>query len=100
MTLDEAIKHARDTAENRTDLCDECRDEHRQLAEWLEQLERLKTDEACAMPDYKTMYEDVVKLAEYWKQESQRQAYEIAHLRAVKHTVEAFLGRKIGDDGT
>ena len=41
MTLEEAIKHARDTAENRTDLCDECRAEHKQLAEWLEQLVKL-----------------------------------------------------------
>ena len=41
MTLEEAIKHARDTTENRTDLCDECRAEHKQLAEWLEQLVKL-----------------------------------------------------------
>jgi type II secretory pathway component PulL len=100
MTLEEAIKHARDTAENRTDLCDECRDEHKQLAEWLEELKQLKTDEACVMPDYKTMYEEAAKQAEYWKQEAQRQTYEAVYLRAVKQTAEAFLGRKIGDDGT
>ena len=100
MTLNEAIKHAREVAENRTDLCEECRAEHEQLAEWLDELKRLKTDEACVMPDYKSMYEEAAKLAEYWKQEAQRQAYEVAYLRAVKQTAEAFLGRKIGDDGT
>ena len=100
MTLEEAIKHARDTAENRTDLCEECRAEHEQLAEWLEELRRLKSDEACVMPDYKGMYEEAAKQAEYWEQESQRQAYEVVYLRGVKQTTEAFLGRKIGDDGT
>ena len=44
MTLEEAIKHARDTAENRTDLCEECRAEHEQLAEWLEELVRLREE--------------------------------------------------------
>lgn len=37
MTLDEAIQHAWDAFE-RKDLCKECRDEHRQLALWLEEL--------------------------------------------------------------
>ena len=38
LSIDEAIAHAREVANTRTDLCDECRAEHRQLAEWLEQL--------------------------------------------------------------
>ena len=102
MTLEEAIKHAREVAESRTDLCDECRAEHEQLAEWLEELRRLESgeNEACVMPDYKTMYEEAAKQAEYWKQEAQRQTYDVVYLRAVKQTAEAFLGRKIGDDGT
>lgn len=38
MTLEEAIHHARMTAETREDLCEECRKEHLQLADWLEEL--------------------------------------------------------------
>ena len=38
MTLDEAIDHAREVA----DGCGECADEHRQLAEWLEELGELR----------------------------------------------------------
>ena len=38
MALEEAILHARETAETRTDLCDKCRKEHEQLALWLEEL--------------------------------------------------------------
>lgn len=37
MTIDEAIEHAREASE-REDLCDGCREEHQQLAEWLEEL--------------------------------------------------------------
>ena len=46
MTLDEAIKHAREVAEQRTDLCDECRMEHAQLAEWLEELKIRRAKDA------------------------------------------------------
>lgn len=45
MTLDEAIKHAKEKAdENRkyTKECKECAEEHEQLAEWLEELNILK----------------------------------------------------------
>ena len=57
MTLDEAILHAREVAEinrkqykncpsDRTDIrhqtCEECAEEHEQLAEWLEELKFLK----------------------------------------------------------
>jgi hypothetical protein len=41
MTLDEAIEHAELVANN----CEsECSDEHRQLAEWLRELQELKTE--------------------------------------------------------
>ena len=42
MTLDEAIQHAREVYETRNDMCLECRQEHLQLAEWLEELKSLK----------------------------------------------------------
>ena len=49
MTLDEAIKHAEEVAEEHTkyniyggfESCDECAEEHRQLAEWLKDYKRL-----------------------------------------------------------
>lgn len=42
MTLDEAIQHAQETADARTDLCAECRAEHQQLADWLRELKDLR----------------------------------------------------------
>ena len=42
MTIDEAIAHAQETADTRTDLCDECRKEHGQLAQWLTELRDLR----------------------------------------------------------
>lgn len=42
MTLEEAIKHARDVAENNSGACEECIQEHKQLAEWLEELKHLR----------------------------------------------------------
>ena len=39
MTLDEAIKHARDKAnEQKCHSCKKCAEEHEQLADWLEEL--------------------------------------------------------------
>lgn len=52
----------------------------------------------CVKLDYKHMYEEAAKQAEYWKQEFQRCSAEFMYLRAVKHTAEAFLGRKIGEE--
>lgn len=44
MTIEEAIAHAQETANTRADLCDKCRDEHRQLAEWLTELKLFRAD--------------------------------------------------------
>lgn len=41
MTLDEAITHAEWCADN---SCGECADDHRQLAEWLRELRRARTE--------------------------------------------------------
>ena len=43
MTLDEAIEYAEWCAED-GETCDECAEEHRQLAEWLRELKRLRTE--------------------------------------------------------
>ena len=55
MTLDEAIKHCEEVAEkycekveeglNADDFCDSCASEHRQLAEWLKELKRLREEQ-------------------------------------------------------
>ena len=45
MTLDEAIIHAKELSENQS-VCNDCREEHKQLAEWLEELKRNK-DKEC-----------------------------------------------------
>lgn len=50
MTLDEAIDHAREVA----DGCGKCADEHRQLAEWLEELKELC--EGNAMTNYEKLF--------------------------------------------
>lgn len=42
MTLDEAIAHARDISE--TAECEQCRADHRQLAEWLEELKERRME--------------------------------------------------------
>ena len=44
MTLDEAIAHAKEVFENQY-VCEDCREEHKQLAEWLEELKRNKDKE-------------------------------------------------------
>ena len=46
MTLDEAIKHCEEVAEqNEEQSCKECANEHRQLAEWLRELEAYRKAE-------------------------------------------------------
>ena len=50
MTIDEAIRHCEEVAEEHTkynfyggyESCDECAEEHRQLAEWLRELKQLR----------------------------------------------------------
>ena len=48
MTLDEAIKHAEEVAEEQEKL-GKCAEEHRQLAEWLRELRVLRTKEENEM---------------------------------------------------
>lgn len=38
ISIDEAIRHCYETCFERDDLCRECREEHKQLAKWLEEL--------------------------------------------------------------
>jgi hypothetical protein len=61
-------------------------------------MEHNELDEKCVMPDYKDMYEEAAKQAEYWEQEYKKLSLEVVYLRAVKNTTEAFLGREIGSE--
>ncbi len=48
MTIDEAIKHCRQAAmDNREAGCEECAEEHKQLAEWLEELQMWREHYDC-----------------------------------------------------
>ena len=41
MTLDEAIRHCEDVANDRCGCAEDCVSEHRQLAEWLKELQSI-----------------------------------------------------------
>lgn len=49
MTLDEAIIHAKELSESQS-VCVDCREEHKQLTEWLEELKRNKDKECEKSP--------------------------------------------------
>ena len=51
----------------------------------------------CEMPDYKAMCEKAKCDAEYWRRQHRELMGEVLYLRDVKHTLEAIIGRKIGD---
>lgn len=65
MELDEAIAHARDVAEGRhpnIDGCSECAAQHGQLADWLEELKRRRSED-CADTCGMLWYSERRKLA-------------------------------------
>lgn len=69
MTLDEAIKHCEHVAEEK--ICQECADDHRQLAEWLRELKNKQSEKVIPI----SWIEDRIK----WLKE---QDFELAHLAA------------------
>lgn len=56
MTLDDAIIHAKELSESQS-VCEDCREEHKQLAEWLEELKRNK-DKECEI-SAREMFEEL-----------------------------------------
>ena len=54
MTLDEAIAHAKELSENQS-MCEDCREEHKQLAAWLEELKQYKLASPHKKPDRKSV---------------------------------------------
>ena len=69
MTIDEAIKHAKDVAiSKRGAACYDCADEHEQLAEWLEELVELRKKYIRDLLDKKIEPINTKKGVEvYWK---------------------------------
>ena len=67
MSLDEAILHAEEVAEEHTkynfyggyESCDECANEHRQLAEWLAELKQRREADKLADAQFKEMLQEV-----------------------------------------
>ena len=43
MTLDEAIDHSKELSEDQS-VCEDCREEHKQLADWLKELKQYKEE--------------------------------------------------------
>lgn len=72
MTLDEAIVHAKELSESQS-VCVDCREEHKQLAEWLEQLR-----------DYKSIFEE--------KQETNYEHYKDGVIQSVKYNLAVVNG--------
>lgn len=54
MTLDEAILHAEEVAKNNS-TCEECRMQHKQLAEWLRELKKYKEGETIKKVETKRL---------------------------------------------
>ena len=69
INLQEAIKHCLDVADDKS-KCDKCREEHRQLAEWLKDYKRLLAKESgvdirCGNCKYDATQEMCGKCYEY-----------------------------------
>ena len=54
MTLDAAIIHAKELSESQL-VCKDCREEHKQLAEWLEELKQYKNEKRNAQEMFKRL---------------------------------------------
>lgn len=60
-------------------------------------MENKKLDEGCIKPNYEEMYAKLQCETEYWRTQHRELMGEVLYLRGVKHTLEAIVGRKIGD---
>jgi len=61
MTLDEAIKHCEDVAEDRCGCAEDCVNEHRQLAEWLKELKAYREADAPRLEVTREEFEKIVE---------------------------------------
>lgn len=92
MTIDEAIKHAEEVAEEHTkyniyggfESCDECAEEHRQLAEWLRELKRNRDV-------LQEIREEIRKDAEWWSE------HDSLREQVLRDVIEDIIDKYIGD---
>lgn len=63
ITIDDAISHCYETYFERDDLCRECREEHKQLAKWLEELKESRNTINRQKAEIER-YKGVIKLLE------------------------------------
>lgn len=78
ITIDEAIRHCYEVYHERDDMCKGCRDEHLQLAKWLEELKESReiiNRQKVAIDICKQEYNDMFEIAK-------KQKAEIEFLRA------------------
>ena len=61
-------------------------------------MENKKLDEDCVMPDYEELFAEAERESEYWRTQHRELMGEVLYLRGVKHTLEAIIGRKIGEE--
>lgn len=61
MTLDEAIKHCEDVAEDRCGCAEDCVNEHRQLAEWLKELKAYREADTPRLEVTREEFENIVE---------------------------------------
>lgn len=61
-------------------------------------MENKKLEEGCVMPNYKEMLAKAECEANYWRDQHRELMGEVLYLRGVKHTLEAIIGRRIGNE--
>ena len=61
-------------------------------------MEKERLDEACVEPNYEDMYIRAEREKEVLRDQYKNLMEETIYLRGVKHTLEAIVGRKIGDE--
>lgn len=59
ISIDEAIRHSYEVYYERDDMCKECREEHRQLAKWLEELKESRETISSQKAEIKRLREQL-----------------------------------------
>ena len=73
MTLDEAIEHLEDSIKNKEFSCESCKEEHKQLLEWLKELRNLSMHEMEEEEATDKMTESYIKqISEDYRAEIER----------------------------
>lgn len=94
ISIDEAIRHCYETYFERDDLCRECREEHKQLAKWLEELKEIRNTINRQKAEIERLKRDIA-IHEHVHEESNA-AYQVlvkqAKSEALMHAFSKFAG--------